>query len=120
MTADEYKALMEKRAPKTVNKYRNIRKVVNGLSFDSVKEARHYQDLVTWQQSGQITELQRQVPFAVEINGHHIGFYYADFSFKKDGKLVVEDVKSRATKTDLYKWKKKCVEALHGVEIIEI
>jgi len=34
--------------------------------------------------------------------------------------VVVEDVKSKATKTAVYQLKKKLVKALYGVEIVEV
>lgn len=102
------------------NKYGNVKKLVNGLEFDSTKEARHFQDLHAEQQAGNITELRRQVSIDIEVNGHYIGFYVADFTYKRNGKLVVEDVKSKATKTDTYRWKKKLVFAIHGIEIQEV
>lgn len=37
---------------------------------------------------------------------------------RKSACVYVEDVKG--IKTDLYKWKKKCVEAQYGIKIIEI
>ena len=119
ITPEEYKALMDKREPKRP-KYGNKKKLVNGLEFDSTKEARRYQDLLAWQHSGQISELERQRSFHIEVNGHYIGFYVSDFVYKKDGQLVIEDVKSPATKTHLYQWKKKLVKAVHGIEIQEI
>lgn len=44
----------------------------------------------------------------------------ADFSYHENGILVVEDVKSKATKTPLYQLKKKLVKALYGIDVKEI
>ena len=41
------------------------------------------------------------------VNGKKIGYYVADFQYLVNGKTVVEDVKSPATKTPLYKLKIK-------------
>jgi hypothetical protein len=101
MTAEDYKAYQAKRAPKRP-KFGNVKKVVNGLEFDSTKEARRWQDLILWQQSGQIMCLSRQVPFPIRVNKQLIGTYIADFKYYKDGVLIVEDVKNKATKTPLY------------------
>jgi hypothetical protein len=122
MSEAEYNDLIAKRSPKEEKraKYGNVKKVVNGLEFDSTKEANRYSDLLVWQSSGQITELVRQKQFTVEVNGQYIGFYLCDFAYMKDGKLVVEDVKSKATRTPLYKWKKKLVEAIYGIDVKEI
>jgi len=122
MSEDEYKALMTKRLPPAEKrpKYGNVKKEVGGLIFDSAKEARRYQDLLVWQSSGQITELERQKRFDIEVNGEYIGFYLCDFAYKKGGELIVEDVKSKATRTRLYIWKAKLVKALYGITIVEI
>ncbi len=120
ITPEEYKALMAKRQPEKPNKFRNVKKIVNGLEFDSTKEARHYQDLLAWQQSGQITELERQRPFMIEINGMHVCTFFADFTYVKDGSLIVEDVKSRATKTPVYQLKKKLVKSVLNIDIVEV
>lgn len=71
--------------------------------------------------AGEISDLRRQHCFSCVINGVKICDYYADFSYKdKDGKLVVEDVKSIITaKNPVYRLKKKLVLALYGVDILE-
>ena len=119
MTAAEFKA----RALKKECRIKNVRrKVVNGIEFDSTREARRHQDLMLMQQAGQITGLRRQVPFAIEINGVHVCVWIADFVYwqqDKSGRNVkrVEDCKG--WKTDVYKLKKKMVEAYYGFRIIE-
>ena len=47
--------------------------------------------------------------------------YYADFTYyDKDGREVVEDVKSPATRTEQYKIKKKLMLYVHGIQIVEV
>lgn len=119
LSIEDYKALMEKRQPK-VAKYRNVKKEYNDMTFDSVKELTRYQDLLMWQQSGQITELERQRPFLIDVNGAHICIYYADFCYIQHGQMVVEDVKSKITrKHPVYALKRKLMAAVHGIEIQE-
>jgi hypothetical protein len=106
---------------KKKRKYNNEPTVINGVTLDSKKEARHYVDLLEWQKSGQITELRHQVPFEITVNGQDICVYIADFTFTKDGAVVVEDVKSKATrKLPVYALKKKLMLAVHGIEIQEV
>ncbi len=103
----------EKRA-----KYGNKKKVINGLTFDSTKEARRYQDLELQQRSRYITDLRRQVKFPVNVNGVFICDWFADFTYRdRDGKLMVEDTKG--IKTDEYRLKKKLVQAIYGIIILE-
>ena len=44
------------------------------------------------------------------VNGKKIGTYVADFQYLVNGRSVIEDVKSSATKTPVYKLKKKIIE----------
>jgi hypothetical protein len=48
-------------------------------------------------------------------------YYIADFVYTTcTGKKVVEDVKSPATRTDVYKIKKKLMRQKYGIEIKEV
>ena len=94
-----------------------------GIVFDSKKEMLRYQELELMERAGAISGLQRQPPFELHVKGIKIGTYKADFLYvdNADGCSVVEDVKGgSATKTPLYKWKKKHVEAEYGVFINEV
>ena len=96
----------------------NSRKVeIDGHTFDSAVEARRYVILRTEQEVGHVEDLRRQIPFPFMENGRLCFTYYADFVYKRHGIEVVEDVKGVAT--DVYKLKKKLVEARHGVVIEE-
>jgi hypothetical protein len=134
MTAEEYKAWNAKKQAK-IPKFRNKKKIVNGLEFDSTKEARRYQDLVLMQSAGRISKLTRQTEYELKVNGILICIYVADFSYVQfvpgpdAGKgwigvyhgHVVEDVKSKATrKLPVYAIKKKLMKAIHGIEIQEV
>jgi len=100
-------------------KYRNQPVVVDGVRYDSKKEARHGARLVAMERDGLIFELRRQVRFPIKVNGVLVCTYVADFEFRDaDRKRVVHDVKGY--KTDVYKLKKKLMLATHGIEIIEI
>ena len=103
-------------------KYNNQKTEVDGIVFDSKKEAKRYSELRIMQFAGAITELQCQKPFPCKVNGHVVCTYKADFVYfdMERGVEVVEDVKSEPTKTPLYKLKKKLVQAIYGVEIIEV
>ena len=46
--------------------------------------------------------------------------YVADFTYLQNGEMVIEDAKSPATKTEVYKLKKKLVRWLYGIEIKEV
>jgi len=105
-----------------VSKYRNRKTLVDGIQFDSQKEADRYQELLWMQQARLIQDLELQPRYDLVVNTHKIGFYRADFRYEvvATSILVVEDVKSPATKTAVYRLKKKLVKALYGIEIIEV
>jgi hypothetical protein len=58
--------------------------------------------------------------YAISINGRHCFEYFADFKYNERGRTVIEDVKSKGTRTDVYRIKKKCVEAAYEIEITEV
>ena len=105
-------------APPKPAKYRN-RKTADG--FDSEKERQVYQMLELRQRCGEITELQRQVKYALVVNGIHICDYKADYVYLKGAQRVVVDCKSVITrKLPVYRLKFKLMQACHGIQITEV
>lgn len=108
------------------NKYKNNKVEYDGILFDSKKEAKRYAELKLLERTGRIKELRRQVPFTLipkilDQNGKCIQRackYYADFVYKLNGKLVVEDTKG--VRTAEYKIKKKLMLYQHNIIIKEI
>lgn len=47
-------------------KYKNIKKVVNGIEFDSIKEANRYQELLLLQKACEIRNLKLQPEFILQ------------------------------------------------------
>lgn len=103
-------------------KYHNRKTEYQGILFDSQKEATRYQELQWMQRAGIIHCIEIQPRYDLVVNGYKIGFYKADFRYfeKATGEAVVEDVKSEATRTPVYRLKKKLMEALYGIEIVEV
>ena len=131
------------------NKYHNTpteRVTASGavLHFDSQKEARRYDILAARLQAGQIRDLRLQVEFTLQeaytdTEGCRVRAirYKADFTYYRPPEngshaaywadqtgipwvLVVEDVKSRATKTQKYAIKKKLLKERFGLDITEV
>jgi len=104
------------------SKYRNRKTLIDGIQFDSQKEANRYQELILMERAGLIRSIELQPRYDLVVNEHKIGFYRGDFRYEvvATSILVVEDVKSPATKTAVYRLKKKLVKALYGIEIIEV
>ncbi|CAB4142063.1 Protein of unknown function DUF1064 [uncultured Caudovirales phage] len=106
-----------------MNKYRNKIVEVDGLKFDSAKEAARYQMLKLRARAGEIHDLNTQVKMPFIYEGKELFKYIADFTYfdviKK--KLIIEDVKSEFTKKlPVYRLKKKLIEAQYKIKIEEI
>ena len=96
------------------NKYHNKKTVVDGMTFDSKKEAMRYQELRILERSGLISGLRLQVKFLIcpKSGGNKRERHYiADFVYTEGGKNVIEDVKSPITrKNPVYSLKKALVQ----------
>lgn len=112
------------------NKYHNVKVEFDGMSFDSVKESARWAELKLLQRAGQIYELRRQVVFEIiptqrdEATGELVekcARYIADFVYRDafTHKLIVEDVKSKATKTPEFILKRKLMYYRFGIRIKE-
>lgn len=105
------------------SKYNARKTVIDGIQFDSAKEAKRYTRLRDLEQAGKIQGLCLQVPFELlpsfECDGvKYRGMkYVADFVYYRDGKVVVEDCKG--FKTSEYKMKKKLMAYLNHINIEE-
>ena len=111
------------------NKYRNEPTEFNGIKFQSKKEAQRFAELKLLERAGEITDLQLQRVFTLigaqrDKEGKIIERpckYIADFAYKdQTGKLIVEDAKSPATRTDVYKVKRKLMLSIYGIRIKEV
>ncbi len=136
-------------------KYGNIPTELNGIRFDSAKEARRYEALMLAKSMGVIGDLRLQEDFTLQEaytqdNGERVRAirYRADFTYlvlihpipkcflskispedmefweswwtAHPGERVVEDVKSKATKTKAYTMKKKLLAQRFGISIREV
>lgn len=108
-------------------KYRNHKTTVDGVTYDSAKEARRAAELRLLERAGQITNLRRQVQFELipsqKRNGKVIerpATYTADFVYMEGDEMVVEDVKSPATRTPQYILKRKLMLWEYGIVVREV
>lgn len=111
---------MTRRTEPRRSKFRNVKTVVNGLTFDSKKEAARYQELRLLEKAGEIGPISCQVPYEFHYEGKTMFRYIADFVYadKNLNKIIVEDVKGYRTPT--YRLKKKLIEAQWNFEIQEV
>lgn len=118
-------------------KFRNKPEKVDGIKFQSRKEARRYEELLMAEKMGLISELKVHPRFPINLDnwvtpngqiiGHaHICDYIADFSYLKNGRRVVEDTKGKDprtgwnTRTEAYKLKKIMMRIINGIDVVEI
>jgi hypothetical protein len=107
------------------SKYQSKKTTVDGIEFDSQKEARRFRELVLLERAGRIQDLKWQVKFELipsqRIDGKVVEracTYVADFVYTENGKNVVEDTKGFKTKD--YIIKRKLMLWVHGIRIKEI
>ena len=108
-----------------MQKYRNKKVTIDGIVFDSKREAKRYTELKLLERVGQIHGLELQKEYILipsqKINGkvaERAVKYKADFVYTEDGKTVVEDTKGMRTKD--YIIKRKLMLYVHGIRIKEI
>lgn len=113
------------------SKYGNVKTGRGDLHFDSKKEARRFDELTAELVSGAIKDLRLQVEFTLQEaytkpSGERVRAirYRADFTYYRDTggswEYVVEDVKSKPTRTKTYMMKKKMMADRLGLDITEI
>lgn len=121
------------------NKYHSKKITIDGIVFDSRKEAARWRELALLEKAGQITGLKLQVPFEL-LPAQYETFerygkkgqrlkdgsrciekaviYKADFVYIENGKTIVEDTKGFKTKD--YILKRKMILYFHGIKIKEV
>ena len=126
-------------------KYGNRKVVVDGIEFDSRKEAQRYWELKLLQRAGKITDLQLQREFEL-IPAQYETYprygktgkrlqdgkrcieksctYKADFCYMQDGKLIVEDTKGYRDPASAgyakFVIKRKLMLWRYGIKVIEV
>ena len=106
------------------SKYHNKVVHIEGMRFDSKKEARRYATLMLLEKADAIRDLQRQVKFELipKQEGERACYYKADFTYYElnqngEWEYVVED--SKGARTDAYKIKRKLMQYVHKIKIRE-
>ena len=113
------------------SKYHAKPQEVDGVRFDSRKEARRYQELRLLERAGEIADLELHPVYPIvvveiwRVGDRPLidcGRYTADFRYldKSTGATVIEDVKCKATRTTAYRLRKRLVEAIYGITVTEV
>lgn len=107
-----------------MSKYHSTPTEVNGIRFDSKREAKRWTELRLMERAGKIQKLKRQVKYLLIPSQYRDGkciereaSYIADFVYIKDGHLVVEDCKG--FRTPEYKLKRKLMLERYDIRLVE-
>jgi hypothetical protein len=99
---------------------------VDGVVFDSKKEASYYIKLKALRkaknEAERVSYIELQPKFDIIIDDKKLGFYKADFRVGyADGRTEVVDIKGykKGAAYQLFRLKKKVIEALYNINIIE-
>lgn len=80
------------------NKFHARAIVIDGVRFDSQREAARWSELLLLERAGLIRSLVCHPSFAFALNGIYLGKYTADSEYREGASHVVEDVKSKPTR----------------------
>ena len=117
MTAEEFRAIQKADQSERPSKYRNRKTVVDGIKFDSKREAQFYSSLKQLECAGQVSQIELQKRYPLAVNGETVCTYLADFAFHDaiQNRYRVVDVKGVVTKD--FSIKRKLMRAIHGIEV---
>ena len=109
---------LEVQEPKK-SKYSNKKTEVDGITFDSLKEANRYRELKILLKAGEIGFLELQKEFELNEKGSHSVKYIADFAYvdQRTGETIIEDCKG--FRTAVYKKKRRLMFQVFGIKIKE-
>lgn len=96
-------------------KYGNAWTEVDGVKFQSKREAARWGVLKLMEQTGEISDLRRQVRFKLVVREVLVCCYICDFSYELEGRLVVEDVKGMVL--PIFKIKMRLMKACLDIDV---
>lgn len=103
------------------NKFNAKPTVIDGVRYASQKEATRCEELRLLERAGHIRNLTLQPKFPLIVEGVKVATYIADAAYFENNARVVIDVKSKPTKTPVYRLKIKLLKALFpGIDHREI
>lgn len=108
------------------NKYNARKAEIDGITFDSHKEAQRYAELKLLLRGGEIRDLRLQVKYELipKQNGERACEYIADFVYQdvRTGETVVEDVKGckQGAAYNIFAIKRKLMLWRYGIKVVEV
>jgi hypothetical protein len=113
LSITEYKALTNGGTKPA--KYRNVKTVVDGITFDSRLEAARYDQLRLLQKAGQVLWFIMQAPFKLPGNITYRADFLIVWNDSGLKRVSIEDCKGCRTRVSINKI--KTVEALYGIKV---
>ena len=121
----DFDALHKTLVGKKRNKYNAKKTVVDGITFDSKKEATRHGELLLLEKAGEISDIIRQPIFHLTTKNGVVGKHILDFMYRdlKTDEIIYEDVKGWDKKKKkwivprLSAWKKKHLEIEHKIKV---
>jgi hypothetical protein len=101
-------------APKTERKYHNQPTVVDGIRFDSKREARYYEDLKLRKAAGEVSYWLRQVPLHLPGGTRYVVDFLVFFTDAVRSPAFV-DVKGR--ETQVFRLKRREVQHHYPIKV---
>lgn len=109
-----------------MTKYHSRKTMLDGMEFDSRREANRYAELKLLQRAGEISDLRTQVKYTLipaqkKPSGgtERACTYTADFVYRdKRGREIAEDAKG--VRTQQYIIRRKLMLHVHGIEVKEV
>lgn len=123
MPLSEFHASLLKKKP---SKYRNKPQVVDGVRFDSKREANRWQELLILQRTGRITRLERQVVYVLAPKVKLLDDERArpalrmviDFRYWEGDQMVLEDAKGDVDPA--WRIKQHLLKTVHGLDVRKV
>ena len=125
--SDSRRVCVSGKAKVAESKHKAVKREYNGMTFDSGRELKRWQELELLLAAGKIAELQRQVPFelagSVVLGGRKKPAirYIADFAYWDlcgCPAFIVEDAKSPHLRTNpVFRLKMHLLKLVHGIEV---
>ena len=122
-TPDQYRKYEAEQKTKKANaafsKFGNFQTIIDGIKFDSKKEAQYYGKCKLRVRAGELKKFEYHVRFPIIVNGQKICTYEADFVlYFPNGDIRVFDVKTVATEgLPVFRLKKKLMLAVHNINV---
>jgi hypothetical protein len=123
MSAEEYRLIHAKtekhKAQGTRMKFGNTKVKIDGITFDSKKEAKYYGLYKLLVATRELKSFEVHKVYPLEVNGVLVCKYVADFVlYYPNGKITVVDIKGDATAgLAVFRIKKQLMKAVHGLII---